>query len=205
MILTCPACSAKFAINPKAIGEKGRTVRCGKCKHTWFEAAPDVKAEPDVQPAEQRLRPIPENSGLPTVKKKENTRPLIYTTIGFTCFAIILTVLLSIVETDTSLGFALADIEYGQVSVQANKKGVYAVRGKIINESSSEKEIPTLRISLKDAAGTTLQYWDLTNKNKMLSPGGKIPFAAERLENQFTLAEYFTVELGTDTELMFRE
>jgi hypothetical protein len=39
----------------------------------------------------------------------------------------------------------------------------------------------------------------------MLSPGGKIPFAAERLENQFTLAEYFTVELGTDTELMFRE
>ena len=36
MILTCPNCTARFLIDPTAIGANGRTVRCGKCRNAWF-------------------------------------------------------------------------------------------------------------------------------------------------------------------------
>jgi predicted Zn finger-like uncharacterized protein len=37
MILTCPACSARYLIAGDAIGEQGRDVRCGKCGHNWTQ------------------------------------------------------------------------------------------------------------------------------------------------------------------------
>lgn len=42
MILTCPACAANFALDPKLLGDAGRVVRCGKCKHEWHATAPIV-------------------------------------------------------------------------------------------------------------------------------------------------------------------
>lgn len=37
MILTCPSCSARYLLATDAIGENGRSVRCGKCGHVWQE------------------------------------------------------------------------------------------------------------------------------------------------------------------------
>ncbi len=42
MILTCPECSARYVVDPKALLPNGRTVRCAKCRHSWKEPAPDV-------------------------------------------------------------------------------------------------------------------------------------------------------------------
>lgn len=41
MILTCPSCEARFNVEPDALLPNGRTVRCGKCAHTWKEMPPD--------------------------------------------------------------------------------------------------------------------------------------------------------------------
>lgn len=35
MILNCPRCNTRFAVDEKAIGE-GRDVKCGACAHVWF-------------------------------------------------------------------------------------------------------------------------------------------------------------------------
>lgn len=49
MILTCPACTTRYLVDPSALGTDGRQVRCARCKHTWHAepiADEAVKAEP---------------------------------------------------------------------------------------------------------------------------------------------------------------
>ena len=38
MLIACPNCSTSYAIDPASLGEVGRTVRCARCKTTWFAA-----------------------------------------------------------------------------------------------------------------------------------------------------------------------
>ena len=47
MILDCPHCHSKFLIPDAALGNVGRSVRCGRCKHQWFQSrpVPDLVAE----------------------------------------------------------------------------------------------------------------------------------------------------------------
>ena len=54
MIIACPACGTRYAVPDAAIGSEGRTVRCAKCKHSWFQEAPVLDLErpaPDADPA----------------------------------------------------------------------------------------------------------------------------------------------------------
>lgn len=48
MILTCPECSARYVVDPKALLPDGRAVRCAKCAHSWREEAPDAQPLPDT-------------------------------------------------------------------------------------------------------------------------------------------------------------
>lgn len=36
MLIVCPNCSTSYTIEPASLGEGGRTVRCARCKTTWF-------------------------------------------------------------------------------------------------------------------------------------------------------------------------
>ena len=66
MMIQCPACATRYVVPDTAIGVEGRTVRCAKCRHSWFEdghqlpqpapvdaeeieqAAPDADVAPDI-------------------------------------------------------------------------------------------------------------------------------------------------------------
>jgi predicted Zn finger-like uncharacterized protein len=50
MQIACPNCSTSYEIDPASLGAAGRTVRCARCKTTWF--ADGAVAEPVAAEAE---------------------------------------------------------------------------------------------------------------------------------------------------------
>lgn len=60
MIIACPACSTRYVVPDSAIGVDGRTVRCAKCRHSWFQAGPELPEGAAPPPA-----PVPPVSPQP--------------------------------------------------------------------------------------------------------------------------------------------
>jgi predicted Zn finger-like uncharacterized protein len=50
MLIVCPSCATSYMLDPAAMGAAGRTVRCARCKTTWFAGAParETNAAPEL-------------------------------------------------------------------------------------------------------------------------------------------------------------
>ena len=46
MLIVCPSCATSYMIDPASVGPGGRTVRCARCRTTWFAGGP--KSAPEV-------------------------------------------------------------------------------------------------------------------------------------------------------------
>lgn len=64
MILVCPACDTRYAVPDSAIGADGRTVRCARCRHSWFQEGTELDLEAlekegsvATEPAERQPQP----------------------------------------------------------------------------------------------------------------------------------------------------
>jgi predicted Zn finger-like uncharacterized protein len=42
-MIVCPSCATSYMVNPASLGPSGRTVRCARCKSTWFAGGPEEK------------------------------------------------------------------------------------------------------------------------------------------------------------------
>jgi predicted Zn finger-like uncharacterized protein len=63
MIITCPACSTRYSMDPLSLGPQGRRVRCAKCKHVWQQMPPeDMPKRVDLATPEPAPIPAPRPS-----------------------------------------------------------------------------------------------------------------------------------------------
>ncbi|MCE3233486.1 MAG: hypothetical protein K0R98_1743 [Rickettsiaceae bacterium] len=191
MIITCPQCSARFAVKTEAIGEKGRRVKCAKCAHAWFQA-PDVEAlaalvaaapqEPPVA-----VEPIPQGSNVPVV---HNHGMPLFAKFGLAAASFAFMLGMVIVNANSILpGFssfygafgiydskqlALSDVTIQKIEDGNNQDIV--VSGKIINESDKPKHLPNIRLTVLNANHEKIKTITLDSEGAKIEPGEGIDF-----------------------------
>ncbi len=220
MMLTCPSCATRYVVNPSSIGRAGRDVRCAKCGHTWFEAAPaDVPMVDNIAPTPEQVRPIPPGSGLPVPVPPSDVTPALryaaFTAVAACLVAALvlfqptlqqrlsfLTPAYSLLGLNDTRGIVLADVEVDKIDEETYSS--YTVRGALINEAKGEKAIPTVRITLLDDKGKTYRYWDFKQGSK-IKPGERLPFTADKLDVRGGTIAHVLVEVGNAVELSLRD
>lgn len=66
MIIACPACNTRYVLPDTAIGVEGRTVRCAKCRHSWFQdGAPPPPPETPIELAPAPVAAAPARAPAP--------------------------------------------------------------------------------------------------------------------------------------------
>jgi predicted Zn finger-like uncharacterized protein len=63
MILTCPICSTRYAVDANSIPPEGREVRCARCGHTWYQEPQADDPDPSIfegEPAQTAPEPPPD-------------------------------------------------------------------------------------------------------------------------------------------------
>jgi predicted Zn finger-like uncharacterized protein len=71
MIICCPACNTRYVVPDSAIGVDGRTVRCAKCRHSWFQDGPQLEVAAPKAPPTASAPPPP-----PTAPVREEPVPV---------------------------------------------------------------------------------------------------------------------------------
>lgn len=192
MILTCPSCSSRYAVDSQALGASGRYVRCSNCQHTWFqEPAADAPKPVDLTPRPSLAgydSPLPPGSNLPAFppgKKKRGGGA-----IWFLLIAIVFGGLTAAVMARNDIvrfwpqaaqfyalagltGWNLGDgLDLRDVApVRREDTGTVAVQGRVVNIAGEPRPVPKLRATVTSAQGQVLKEWSFASGATILMPG----------------------------------
>lgn len=72
MLISCPNCATNFSVPDKALAPSGRTLKCAKCGHKWFQAA--IPPQDDFGLDESSFPPPPRPE--PRPEPRAEPRPL---------------------------------------------------------------------------------------------------------------------------------
>lgn len=79
MIIACPACSTRYVVPDSAVGVDGRTVRCAKCRHSWFQESQAtnsvIDAPAPAAPPTSKAAPMPARAPAPSAPAPSPAAP----------------------------------------------------------------------------------------------------------------------------------
>jgi len=207
MILTCPACATRYLVEPRVLGAAGRTVRCARCAHSWYEPPPAAAGrggagEAPVQPAlhgTQAWRPIPPGSNLPALIDARRSRR---SPLGWLALLVVVVAgaaaalgyrerivdvwppagrLYAMLHLSTPAGAEVAFNVRNLSSERGVRDGrpVLKVSGEVVNLGSTVQPLPLLHLALKDREARALREWRQRLPGGPLAPGQAAPFRAE--------------------------
>jgi predicted Zn finger-like uncharacterized protein len=203
MIVTCPACSTRYLVDPRALGNAGRTVRCAHCAETWHQTPPEdfprtidfeePMPEPDISIGAGAV----DGGGrvqLPAVIKPPRPWAAI---VSIALLGVIISAIVtSIIVRDQVIAawppsmklFAMVGLQPSSPSVglgirnlntrRGTENGVAAliIDGEVANVSGIVRDVPRLTAVLRDSNGKDLEGWDFAAAETRLLPGGVATF-----------------------------
>lgn len=225
MILECPSCQNRYLVDPRALGAKGRTVRCAKCKHEWYADPPKQQPDADVLGAEQaaalqqEVPPIPEGSSVPAVMQENRTSAgwkwglagsALFCSL---CAAIyfhapILRAMPMLEPAYTAMGIyntegvVLAGLEYQRAPNENGLRDQHTFTGSLVNTATEPRRIPRMVITLLGKEGIKLRRQPVVS-DAILAPG-----ESQALDIPLTTSpeslRHVVIELGNPLELKLR-
>jgi len=199
MIVTCTSCSKRYLVDSRALGAAGRNVRCASCGNTWFQtpppdapqtiplAATDARINVEGERRERRVQ-------LPAVAPSRGRGQLIASGV----VAVVLIGLAwgliaargSVMTLWPPSAKLYAMIGYGPTAVGSGlelrkvtpSRGVengmptLAIDGEIVNISSVVRDVPKLKVALRDSNDHELQFWIVSVSEQRLLPGATVSF-----------------------------
>ncbi len=194
MIVSCPACSTRYLIEPAALGPKGRVVRCAKCEHSWHQNPPnDMPHEVDLAAPLVGTVPLPERPRAPERTSRGAGLPLLILVLlglaiagGYFFRERIISEwpktaqIYELVGLPTKIlgaGLELENVNFTRQEVSG--QAVIEVQGDIFNKTDKEIMLPPLKVALSDDAGKLLFDWTFGVDRPTIRPGETINFKTE--------------------------
>jgi predicted Zn finger-like uncharacterized protein len=196
MIVTCPSCRARYAVDPLKIGPSGRIVQCARCTHRWFETVESGSPAPELV-----IRPTTVGASLPAVIPPKPAFPwarvalvvLVIALIGAALFAFrheISGTIASAVSASAPATVAAAPSQprpaavplrpHIEIDLEASKidvvDGRYVVRGEVVNNGTAAGSTSLLHVIFK-RNDDVLGQRSFPMVEGPLPPGGRASFS----------------------------
>ncbi len=197
MILACPSCRTSYLVDEQELNRPaGRTVRCASCGHTWHRPPP-LEArdrEPVTRSIAPRIEPgleVPPRPGVLPVpappQYRRRRRVVGWSVLGAIFGLLLLAGLAAVIARKevvamwpaTARLYAVAGLsaapfgpglELAKIAPTRTADGL-VIEGDITNTGSTAREVPRLRVALRDPAEKEKQFKIIDPPVLRLAPG----------------------------------
>ena len=197
MIITCPACSARYNLTAQQIGDQGRKVKCVKCEHVWHQEpvekkkkAEKPKEKPPIAPESTTVLSSIEAdlaADHAAHRKKMMSMMLIAAVVSFSLLgtaaymmreqiALAKANIVAMVTgeevkrpVDPMKGLVFGEID--RTLFEDGKNMRMEFRGTVTNTSKVIVQVPEIRVALLNSKGIEIDFWPAYMKTKKLLSG----------------------------------